>query len=106
MPASNPVHKEPVNRKARVVVTRAFGEPCPVGYKEGDAVSVDLNALAGAFRCPGVHEALEPYLEVAEQSDAPEPMQFAASCQCPRSKSEVVFYLHVSPPLRPEAASA
>lgn len=95
MPESNPVPQEPVNRKARVIVTRAFGEPCPIGYKEGDAVSVDLNAPEGAFRCPGVQEALEPYLDVAQQSDAPEPMQFAASCHCPHSKSEVAFYLHV-----------
>lgn len=106
MSESNPRPQEPVNRKARVIVTRAFGEPCPVGYKVGDAVSVDLNAPEDAFRCPSVQEALDPYLGVARQSEVPEPMQFAASCHCPHTKSEVVFYLHVSPPLHREVAGA
>ncbi len=98
-------HPQPVDRKARVIVTRAFGEPCPVGYRAGDAVSVDLNEPEGAFRCPGVQEALEPYLAIAEESEVARPMQFSASCHCPHSKSEVVFYLHVSPPVHREAAS-
>jgi uncharacterized repeat protein (TIGR04076 family) len=89
-----------ISRKARVTVTRAFGEACPISYKEGDSVSVDLDAPEGAFRCPGVQEALAPYLEVARDSATPEPMEFAASCHCPHANAELVFYLHVSPPLR------
>jgi uncharacterized repeat protein (TIGR04076 family) len=94
----------PINRKAQVIVTRTFGEPCPIAYRVGDRVPLDLEHPEAALRCHGVQEALEPYLTVAHDSDTPEPMQFAASCHCPHSKSEVVFYLHVSPPLRGHAA--
>jgi uncharacterized repeat protein (TIGR04076 family) len=86
-------------RKAHVFVTHAFGESCPVGYKTGDTIPVDLDAPEAAFRCPGAQEALAPYLGLARTSGTPEPMQFAASCHCPHAKSEVVFYLRVSPPL-------
>jgi uncharacterized repeat protein (TIGR04076 family) len=92
-------------RKARVIVSRTFGQPCPVGYHEGDHIPVDPANPDGAFRCPGVQEALAPFLETAEGSQSRDAMEFAASCHCPHSKSEVVFYLHVSPPLhRAESA--
>jgi uncharacterized repeat protein (TIGR04076 family) len=83
-------------RKARVTVTKAFGS-CPIGYQEGDAVTIDLDTPEQRLRCPGAEEALEPYLEVVERNPAAEPMEFSASCQCPYSKSEVVFHLHVFP---------
>jgi uncharacterized repeat protein (TIGR04076 family) len=92
-------------RKAHVMVTRAFGEPCPIGFKEGDSIPVDLNAPENVVQCPGMKDALEPYIDVARDSEVSGPMEFAASCQCPYSKSEVVFYLHVSPPLHQQAAS-
>jgi uncharacterized repeat protein (TIGR04076 family) len=95
-----------MDRKARVIVTRTFGEPCLEGYQVGDSIPVDLKSPEGAFRCPAIHEALEPYLGVAQESTTPEPLQFAASCHCPRAKSEVVFYLRVSPPLHQHSASA
>lgn len=97
---SKPVQEEAVTRKARVVVTRTFGGPCPIGYKEGESVSVDLNDPEGSFRCQGVREALEPFLEAGQHSPIAESLEFAASCHCPHSKAEVVFYLHLSPPLR------
>lgn len=77
---------------------RSFGS-CPVGYREGDTVTLDLDTPDERFRCAGVREALEPFLEAVRQSTAPGPLRFSASCHCPYSKSEVVFYLHASPPL-------
>jgi uncharacterized repeat protein (TIGR04076 family) len=98
MRESNTVHPPAEARKARVVITRAFGT-CPVGYEEGDALTVDLNATEESLRCPGVQEALAPFIEVATRSNTPDPLQFVASCHCPQSKAEVVFHLRVSPPL-------
>jgi uncharacterized repeat protein (TIGR04076 family) len=86
-------------RKARVRVTRALGSACPVGYREGESMTVDLNSPEEAFRCPGVQRAIEPFLDAARKSSAPEPLEFVASCECPHSHSEVVFSLHMSPPL-------
>ncbi|HZT07067.1 MAG TPA: hypothetical protein VFC51_08555 [Chloroflexota bacterium] len=96
---------ERFTRKARVTVTRTFGTPCPVGYHDGEAVSVELQAPGRSFRCPGVQQALEPFLMVSQESDAPEPLRFYASCHCPISKSEVVFHLSVSPPIHVAAAA-
>jgi uncharacterized repeat protein (TIGR04076 family) len=93
------------NRKARVTVTKAFGT-CPIGYHEGDAVTIDLDTPERGLRCPGVEEALQPYIEVAERNPAAQPMEFAASCQCPYSKSEVVFHMHVFPSHHEQATGA
>jgi len=99
MPEVEQVQTGSTTRKARVTVTRAFGQPCPVSYHEGDAFSVDLDAPGAALRCPGVQEALEPFMNAGQESAVRDPLQFAASCHCPYSKSEVVFSLHLSPPI-------
>jgi uncharacterized repeat protein (TIGR04076 family) len=98
MATTNPIPQRQEKRKAQVTVTHAFGE-CPIGYREGDHISVDLLDPSAALACPGVREALEPYLAVAQRSGTPEPLRFVASCACPHSKTEVVFHLRVSPPL-------
>ena len=92
------------SRIARVTVVKAFGHPCPVGYKEGDDISADLSAIEGELRCPGVRDALEPYLDAGEESHESQPMRFSASCHCPYSRSEVVFDLRLSPPLHQKAS--
>jgi uncharacterized repeat protein (TIGR04076 family) len=86
-----------------VMVVRAFGQPCPAAYQPGDRFSLDEWWPEGSFVCERAFEALQPAVATFEdrvdRTTYP-PCRVTASCDCPISRSEVVFALYSGSPHR------
>ena len=89
----------PMMQKPKVTVIRGFGN-CPAGYRVGETFRVRPPNPSAAFKCTGAFEAIEPYIDAIEERadrDGYPTCQFVASCDCPLSDGEMVFYLHPQP---------